>query len=173
MTGNNKAAWTPSRACVSLALALLAAGCSPPERPLVAIGKGSNAEIWALLRTCSDDDPLREVVIGRSEETGETVEPGALEGWSARPSGSVKGETQFSLFTLPKDWRGDVVSATKLASEGDYSVSFAVGPNETVRYKGVVRFTAADVEGLAPGQWWADGKAMSRAEFRTLANDSC
>jgi hypothetical protein len=50
---------------------------------------------------------------------------------------------------------------------------FIVGANETVRYKALTWFTQADVEGLAPGQWWADGKAMSRAEFRAQADDAC
>ncbi|MCX4641494.1 hypothetical protein [Streptomyces sp. NBC_01446] len=51
-------------------------------------------------------------------------------------------------------------------------MSFFVGPNDIVRYKGVTWFTRADVEGLSPGQWWADGKATSRAEFRAQADDA-
>ncbi|MGW6273857.1 MULTISPECIES: hypothetical protein [unclassified Streptomyces] len=162
-----------TRAGMSVTFVLLVAGCSPPERPLVAIGKGPDAEIWALLRTCSDDDPLREVELSRYDEKGDAVEPGALGDWSARPSGPINGEKRVSLFRLPRGWQGEAVSAVKLASKGEYSMSFTVGPDEVVRYKGVVHFTAADVRSLAPGQWWADGKAMSRAEFRATADDAC
>ncbi|MEU1039645.1 hypothetical protein ACFYP4_12875 [Streptomyces sp. NPDC005551] len=170
MTGNNKAARTLSRGGAAIALALLAGGCSPAERPLVAIGKGADGDVRALLRPCSDDDPIREVVFLRSNDR---VDRAAQDGWSIQPLGSVTGEQEFSLFSLPKGWQGKAGSVTKLASDGDYSMRFIVGANETVRYKGLTRFTQADVEGLPPGQWWADGKAMSRAEFRAQADDAC
>ncbi|RFC70912.1 hypothetical protein [Streptomyces sp. AcE210] len=173
MTSNNKTARTLSRVGVTVALALLVVGCSPAERPLVAIGKGPDGDVRALLRPCSDDDHVREVVFLRSDERGDRADRAALDGWSAQPPGSVTGEQEFSLFSPPKGWLGKAGSVTKLASGGDYSVGFVVGPDEIVRYKGLTRFTGADIEGLAPGQWWADGKAMSRAEFRAQADDAC
>ncbi|MFD0035908.1 hypothetical protein ACWGDS_44225 [Streptomyces sp. NPDC055059] len=152
---------------------MLAASCSPAERPLVGIGRGPDGDIRVLLRPCSDDDPIREVVFCRSYEKGDKVDPEALDDWSAQPPGSATGEQEFSLFSLPEGWQGKVGFATKLEPGWDYSVSFFVGPNDIVRYKGVTWFTRADVEGLSPGQWWADGKAMSRAEFRAQADDAC
>ncbi|WP_307132419.1 hypothetical protein [Streptomyces aurantiacus] len=173
MTGNDKTARTLCRAGATVVLVLLAVGCSPAERPLVALGKGPDGDVRVLLRPCSDDDPVREVMFLGSDEKGDGVDRPARDGWSDRPPGSVTGEQEFSLFDLPKGWQGKAGSVTKLASDGDYSVSFVVGPNDTVRYKGLARFTRADVVGLASGQWWADGKAMSRAEFRAQADDAC
>ncbi|MGC5566944.1 hypothetical protein ACPYPG_29340 [Streptomyces sp. FR-108] len=173
MTSDTKTARTLLRAGVIVVLALLAAGCSPAERPLVAIGKGPDGDVRALLRPCSDDDAIREVVLLRTDEKGGKVDPAALDHWSARPPRSVTGEQELSLFGPPESWQSKAVSATKLASHGDYSVSFVVGPDDIVRYKGRTSFTRADVAGLAPGQWWADGRAMSRAKFREQADDAC
>ncbi|MFE9685783.1 hypothetical protein [Streptomyces sp. NPDC006285] len=182
MAGDNRTARTLFGAGVAVALALLVGGCSPAERPLVAIGKGPAGDVRALLRPCSDDDPVREVVLLRNDEErgkeggekGGEADPAVLDHWSGRPPGPATGEQEFSLLSLPKGWRGGGAgSATKLASDGNYSLSFVVGPDDTVRYKGVTRFTRADVEDLAPGQWWADGRAMSRAEFRKQADDAC
>ncbi|WP_330279227.1 hypothetical protein OHO83_09775 [Streptomyces sp. NBC_00569] len=173
MTSNNKTARTLSWTGATVALALFAAGCSPPERPLVAIGRGQDGNIRALLRPCSDDDPIQEVGLVKNDKKGDKVDPAALDYWSAQPPAAATGEQEFSLFGLPKGWQGKAVSATKLAPDRDYSVWFVVGPNDTVRYKGVAWFTRADVEGLSPGQWWADGKAMSRSEFRAQADDAC
>ncbi|MGW0605099.1 hypothetical protein [Streptomyces sp. NPDC002640] len=39
-------------------------------------------------------------------------------------------------------------------------------------YSGHVRFTAADLVSLSPGQVWADDRAMSAADFDELV-DSC
>ncbi|WP_406102784.1 hypothetical protein OG698_10355 [Streptomyces sp. NBC_01003] len=173
MTSNSKTARTLSRAGVTVALALLATGCSPPERPLVAIGRGPDGDVRTLLHPCSDDDRIREVVLLRIDEKGDKADPANLGDWSAQLPGTASGDQEFSVFSLPKDWQGTAGSATTLAPDRDYSVWFVVGPNDTVRYKGVTSFTRADVEGLPPGQWWADGKAMSRAEFRAHADDAC
>ncbi|MFC8130753.1 hypothetical protein [Streptomyces sp. NPDC057302] len=173
MISDHKTARTLSRVGATAVLALLAAGCSPPEHPLVAIGKGPDGDVRALLRPCSQDDHPRKVELFGSDEKDGKGDSTVLDYWSAQPPGSVTGEQEFSLFELPKGWRDDAGSATKLASGGDYSVSFVVGRGDTVRYKGRAIFTRADVEGLAPGQWWADGKAMSRAQFREQADDAC
>ncbi|MYW66343.1 hypothetical protein GTY65_20120 [Streptomyces sp. SID8379] len=172
MNSDSRTARTLSRAGAVVALALLAGGCSPPELPLVAVGKGPDGDVRALLRPCSDD-ALREVVLLRIDEKGDEADPAALDHWSARPPGTATGEQELSLFRLPKGWHGKAGSATKLAPGRDYSMWFVVGPDDTVRYKGTVDFTRADVEGLAPGRWWADGKAMSRTEFRARADDAC
>lgn len=42
-----------------------------------------------------------------------------------------------------------------------------------VKYRGVGYFKAANVERLAPGQWWVDDKVMNRAQFREHADDAC
>lgn len=173
MTSRNKTARTLSRAGVAVALVLLAAGCSPAERPLVAIGRGPDGDVRALLRPCSDDDPIREVLLLRSDEKGDGADPATLDDWSAQLPGTATGEQEFSLFSLPDGWQGEAGSATELAPDRDYSVRFVVGPDDTVRYKGLTRFTRADVESLSPGQWWAGGKAVSRAEFRARADESC
>ncbi|MET8228363.1 hypothetical protein [Streptomyces sp. NPDC005301] len=173
MISHIKRARTLSRGGAVVALALLAAGCSPAERPLVAIGKGTDGDVRALLRPCSDGDAIQEVVFLRSDEKGDTADRAAQDGWSIHPIGSVTGEQEFSLFKLPTGWQGKADSVTKLASEGDYSVRFIVGANQTVRYKALTRFTQADIESLAPGQWWCDGRAMSRAEFLAQVDDAC
>jgi len=174
VTRNDTTARTLFRGGAAIALALLAVGCSPAERPLVAVGRGADGDVRVLLRPCADGDPIREVVFLRSDEKGDGADRAALDGWSTRPPGSVTGEQEFSLFGPPKAWRGSTAGpVTRLASDGDYSVRFTVGADETVRYKALTHFTRADVESLAPGQWWADGKAMSRAEFREQADDAC
>lgn len=173
MNRNNKPARTLSRAGVPVALALLAVGCSPPELPLVAVGRGPGGDIQALLRPCSDDAPIQQVEILRIDEKGDAADPAALGDWSARPSETATGEQKISLLSLPENWHGPSGSATKLAPGRTYSLWFVVGPNRTVRYKGIIHFTRADVESLSPGQWWADGKAMSTAAFRAQADDAC
>ncbi|MGW7263813.1 hypothetical protein [Streptomyces sp. NPDC054842] len=173
MTGNNRRACTLFRGGVATALVLLAVGCSPAERPLVAIGKGADGDVRALLRPCADGDSIREVLFLGRDEKSDKAHRASQEGWSIHPIDPVTGEQEFSLFSLPTGWQGEAGSVTKLAAEGDYSVSFTVGANETVRYKGVTSFTQADIESLALGQWWSDGKAMSRAEFLAQADDAC
>ncbi|MCX4641495.1 hypothetical protein [Streptomyces sp. NBC_01446] len=106
MTSYDKTARTPPRAAVTVALAVLAAGCSPAECPLVGIGRGPDGDIRVLLRPCSDDDPIREVVFCRSYEKGDKVDPAAPDDWSAQPPGSATGEQEFSLFSLPEGWAG-------------------------------------------------------------------
>ncbi|MFI6875583.1 hypothetical protein ACIBL6_19285 [Streptomyces sp. NPDC050400] len=160
-----------------MALSLLTTGCSPPELQLVAVGKGPHGDVLALLRPCSNAAHMEEVSIQHVAEEADGADPEALDGWSARPPQSVTGEQQISLYQPPKNWHGAAQPASKLSSAGFYSVDFIIGRKDAqsiiVKYRGIGTFKAVDVDGLAPGQWWADGKVMSRAQFREHADDVC
>lgn len=163
----------------AVALALLTAGCSPPELQLVAVGQGPQGELRALLRPCSGAAHMEEVSIQHIADETDGADPEVLDGWSARPPRSVTGELEISLYAPPQNWHGAAQPARKLSAAGFYSVDFVIGRQETqprsivVKYRGIGRFEAADVEGLAPGQWWADGKVMSRTQFREHTDDVC
>lgn len=165
-------------------LALLAAGCSPPERPLVAVGTGPNGDVRVLLRPCGNAH-MEEVRVSHVNDGAHRADSEFLDGWTARPPQSVIGEQEISVYRPPKAWHGEVRTASKvgtakkLSSKGRYAVEFLIGRWSsqdrvtTVKYSGVNYFEAADIEGLAPGQWWADDQAMSRAEFQGQADDAC
>ncbi|MEV5607300.1 hypothetical protein [Streptomyces sp. NPDC052225] len=160
-----------------MALSLLAAGCSPPELQLVAVSKSPQGDVLALLRPCSSATHMEEVSIQHVADETVGAEPEALDHWSATPPQSITGEQQISLYEPPKNWHGPAQPARKLSSAGFYSVDFIVGRKDTqsiiVKYRGIGTFKAADIDGLAPGQWWADGKVMSRSQFREHADDIC
>lgn len=160
-------------------LSLLAAGCSPPERQLVAVGRGPEGDVRALLRPCSNATHMEEVSVQHVAEETDPADPEFLDGWSARPPRSVTGEQEISLYQPPENWRGTAHPASELSEAGFYAVEFVIGRESTqdrsivVEYRGIGSFEAADIARLAPGQWWADGKAMSRAQFREHAGDAC
>ncbi|WP_372348456.1 hypothetical protein [Streptomyces sp. KL116D] len=160
-----------------MALSLLTAGCSPPELQLVAVGKGPQGDVRALLRPCSNATHMEEVSILHVADETDRGDPEVLGDWSARPPRSVTGEQEISLYQPPKNWHGVEQKPRKLSAAGFYSVEFVIGRKDkqsiVVKYQGIGRFEAADVEGLAPGQWGADGKVMSRAQFREHADDVC
>ncbi|MEV5605802.1 hypothetical protein AB0L33_30645 [Streptomyces sp. NPDC052299] len=174
MTGSGKWAGVLPRAAVAVGLALLTAGCSPPEHPLVAVGRAPDGDIRALLRPCSDEDAFGEVSLLRDEDKGGRATSTDLGAWTARPPGSVTGEQEFSLFRPPPDWAGKARPATGLASGPHYYLSFDVEKsNGAVQYEAITSFTSATLAKLKPGQWWVAGEAMSRAEFRKQADDAC
>ncbi|WP_420037668.1 hypothetical protein ACN2WE_40330 [Streptomyces sp. cg28] len=160
-------------------LAALAVGCTPPERPLVAVGRGTDGDLRAVLRPCSDGAHMAEVSIWHVAEESGRSDPGVLKGWSVRPPDSVTGEQEIGVYQPPRNWRGAARPATTLSTDGFYAVEFVVGRESpehgdiVVKYRGVARFEAAEVERLAPGQWWVDGKVMNRAQFREHADDAC
>ncbi|MET8471999.1 hypothetical protein ABZY90_22070 [Streptomyces sp. NPDC006422] len=155
---------------VTAALALLATGCSPPQLPLVAIGKGPHGDVRALLHPCGGDRMQRIELLGGSQDEEDDT---AVDGWSSRPPTSATGEQEISLLSPPSDWQGTARPVSRLTKSWSYSVSFVVGPDNTVRYEGIAYFTSADIDRLAPGQWWADGEPLSRAAFRSKADDAC
>ncbi|MHC5264321.1 hypothetical protein ACYSUO_41165 [Streptomyces sp. UC4497] len=160
-------------------LASLTAGCSPPELPLVAIGRGPDGDVRALLMPCSHGTHMEEVSVRHIDDDTDRVDAEVLDGWSARPPRAVTGEQEINVYHPPEGWHGKVRPARKLSANGFYAVEFVVGrwsPKERatlVEYRGVNRFAAADIEGLGPGQWWADDKAMSRAEVQKHVDDAC
>ncbi|MGW2341283.1 hypothetical protein [Streptomyces sp. NPDC001661] len=161
---------------------LLTAGCSPPELPLVAVGKGPDGDVRVLLHPCSGGTHMEEVSVLHVDGDTDRADADAdvLDAWTARPPRSVTGEQEISVYHPPKDWPGRMrPSAKKLSADGFYAVEFVIGrwlPKEhatVVKYRGVNRFEAADIDGLAPGQWWADDEVMSRAQFQKHAGDAC
>ncbi|MFZ3566575.1 hypothetical protein ACOKM5_06335 [Streptomyces sp. BH097] len=162
---------TLSASGVAVALTLLAAGCSPPQLALVAIGKGADRDVRALLRPCADDDRYRVSVTAALKD--EPTDTAVLDGWGTRPSASITGEQEISLFRPPRSWIDTPGSATQLAPGVDYFVHFFVGHGDTVRYSGFTAFERADLKRLSPGQWLVDGKTMTRAEFETHVDDVC
>ncbi|MFJ8896912.1 hypothetical protein ACIRCZ_20180 [Leifsonia sp. NPDC102414] len=160
-------------------VAVLATGCSPPELPLVAVGRGPGGDLRAVLRPCSDASHMEEVSIWHVANKSGRVDPGVLDGWSARPPQSVTGEQEISLYRPPRDWHGKARSAKVLSPVGFYAVEFVIGKRSVsdgdvlVKYSGINYFKVADIGRLAPGQWWVDGKVMNRTQFRDHADDAC
>lgn len=172
VTRYDRAARMGCGAAAAVALASLVAGCSPAERPLVAIGRGADGDVRVLLHPCSDD-AIREIVLLGVDGKGAGAGTEGLGDWSAHPPGGATGDQEFSLFRPPERWGAHPGPATGLAPRRDYSLRFVVGPGDTVRYKAVTRFTRADIGKLPSGKWWVDGKAVSREEFRKQADDAC
>ncbi|WP_338692732.1 hypothetical protein V2W30_00775 [Streptomyces sp. Q6] len=122
---------------------------------------------------------MEEISIRHVDGDTDRVDAEALDDWSARPPQSVTGEQEISVYHPPKSWHVKVRPARKLSADGFYAVEFVVGrwsPEEratVVKYRGVNRFEATDIDTLEPGQWWADDRTMSRAQFDKHANDAC
>ncbi|WP_328631338.1 hypothetical protein [Streptomyces sp. NBC_00356] len=122
---------------------------------------------------------MEEVSIRHIDDDADRVDAEVLDGWSARPPRAVAGEQEISVYHPPEDWHGKVRPARTLSANGFYAVEFVIGRWSQeervtlVKYRGVNRFEAEDIEGLDPGEWWADDEAMNRAEFQKHADDAC
>jgi hypothetical protein len=90
-------------------------------------------------------------------------------GWDADGRNRV---TDFPLFSPPAEWRAKVSGPQTLRPGHDYKLLFG-DPDDSYAYAGIVRFRAGYLEGLVPGEVWADDRAMPREEFEELADDAC
>ncbi|MGW1026229.1 hypothetical protein ACWD4J_21480 [Streptomyces sp. NPDC002577] len=149
------------------------AGCSPAERPLIAVYAAQGGEIRARLRACPDSAITSLELMRLGDKKSGSTEPKGTKYWTGRPPEPLEGEKDISLTSLPTDWRADVLGTAGLTPGKSYALDFTSGKGDNVEYRGVATFSTSDIEKLAPGQVWADGKSMSLKAFREQADDSC
>ncbi|MGW0706855.1 hypothetical protein ACWD4G_12985 [Streptomyces sp. NPDC002643] len=155
----------------AFAVAVGVSGCSPEELALAAVTVGEDGVPRALLRPCGDDGYLGPTLTGwkgSDEDEPGDGEPDATV-WKAK--GERSGDAEFPLFSPPGEWDVEREGEQRLVSTHTYRLGF--GHYDDRHYNGSVVFTVADLEGLAPGRVWADGRGMSLGEFEGLAEGAC
>lgn len=163
---------------VACVLGLLS-GCTPADLPLVAVWLRSDGEPLARLQPCGGGHvtqvSLRSWGEGREEQEpdGDGAWPSEDpdSGWHMWESVNI-GRTTFRLFAPPPSWHVETTGTQALRPGRTYALSFH-GPRGGDPYDGHVYFTQRDLESLAPGQVWADGRPMSGDAFRELADEMC
>ncbi|MFF8847065.1 hypothetical protein ACF08N_30855 [Streptomyces sp. NPDC015127] len=147
---------------------LLLTGCSPEQKPLVAVRLDAEGTAQVLLRPCDGDDRVRgpQLVVtpAGEERTGDNES-----GWDADGRNRI---ADFPLFAPPAEWKAKVSGPQTLRPGYDYDLRFG-DPDNTYAYIGVVHFRAPYLQALEPGEVWADDRAMPREEFEELADDAC
>ncbi len=184
-------------ACLTLGLTMVS-GCSPPDRPLVAVRNGNDGQPVAELRPCEGGEILSGMRLGswtldegeaaveeaplgsigpsstsRHAATGtdDPDEDQALEedsGWEAWGA-TNHGGVVFPLFSPPPEWRVQTFGRQTLLPDRTYALRF----HGAGGYMAHVYFTADDLASLQPGQVWADDRAMSAGDFGELVDDKC
>ena len=150
----------------TVAGAVLLSGCGAELLSLVAVRQVAIGAPEALLRPCGDD-----LITGLSL-TGTHDDPEQnLSGWEAKDE-RRGADAEFPLFSPPAAWHATPVGKQRLVAGYAYELAFGKAEPD-YDYTGTVTFTAEDLAALAPGQVWADGRAMSLGEFEKLAEDSC
>ncbi|GGW74678.1 hypothetical protein GCM10010503_60420 [Streptomyces lucensis JCM 4490] len=147
---------------------LLLSGCGAVDLPLAGVRAGADGTPYAVLRPCGDDAYRGPYLEGRARGAGDGP---VTTGWDTRKKG-LHGDTGFPLFAPPEDWKARHRGARRLLPRHRYVLGFGhyvTGDS----YNAVVEFTTEQIARLGPGRVWADGRAMSLAEFERLAADSC
>ncbi|MEY2246500.1 hypothetical protein [Streptomyces sp. BF23-18] len=159
-------------ACTALTLTTMV-GCSPPERPLVAIYAAQGGEVRALLRACPNSAVTSMTLMRMDGKESAGAATQGVEYWVGAPPEPLKGEQDISLVSLPADWGASRLGTGELTAGAFYSLNFTSGHDDSVDYHGIGGFRTSDIEKLDPGDVWADGKSMSLKEFRKKADGSC
>ncbi|MEU9170195.1 hypothetical protein AB0D34_20720 [Streptomyces sp. NPDC048420] len=146
----------------------LLSGCGAEILPLVAVRVDGEGRAQAVIRPCGDD-PVHGVSLSGAPDEDESGD--VLSGW--RVPGKLRAaDAEFPLFSPPAAWHAQAIGPQRPVSAYTYELGFGKGES-TYEYTGSVTFRARDLATLAPGQVWADDRAMSLGEFEELAEGSC
>ena len=155
---------------VALAAAAVLAGCSPPHLNLIAVYVGDDGKPWVMMAACGSDRIASAHVMSEAEP-GAAPPAGLESGWVGWwTEAGARGGT-FPLFEPPASWHSKPMGEQRLLAGRTYWAQFR-SPDDGVYY-GEAYFTEDDLAGLAPGEVWADGRAMSRGAFRKVRDDAC
>ncbi|MFF8840818.1 hypothetical protein [Streptomyces sp. NPDC015130] len=172
------------------AVMLASAGCSPAQRPLVAVHVDERGVAHALLRSCDDDGRVRgpalHGTVPRPTPTSEDVsspEGAAPEG--AAPEESAVAEpwigwealgtheaADFPLFEPPSSWAAEARGPRSPQPGRSYELSFA-DPDDSYAYTGTVTFDAGQLAKVRPGDVLTLRGTMTKEEFEDLAREAC
>ncbi|WP_123954032.1 hypothetical protein [Streptomyces nigra] len=151
---------------------LMAAGCGPPDHPLIAVYSTQGGEVRVRLRPCPGSAVTSVKVIRLGGEPSGKAAPPGLDYWLGAPPKPMKGEQDLDLSSLPADWRARQKGTGGLTA-GRYTLRFTSGHRNSVDYRGETTFRPADLNKLGPGEVLTGGKVMSLKEFRKKADESC
>ncbi|WP_369249396.1 hypothetical protein [Streptomyces sp. R41] len=165
----------------------LLSGCSPAALSLSAVWLGRDGQPVVAVRPCDGDHATNLNLSSWAEDAyiedkknggvvpnpSSTASPGQVNTRWSVGSGVEIGRTTFPLFSPPSAWHTQKTGQQRLLPGRSYSLHFMGARQSWDPYDGYLTFSAADLASLRPGQVWADGRAMSRAEFDDLVDDQC
>ncbi|MEU7282911.1 hypothetical protein AB0A69_29650 [Streptomyces sp. NPDC045431] len=166
------------------ALLLSVTGCSPEQRPLVAVYVDQRGVPYALLRSCDDDGRVRgpglRGTLARGTEGAAPdeargsapAEPLAEDSWTGWDTRGHHEAADFPLFAPPSSWSAETRGPQSLQPAHSYELAFA-DPDDSYAYTASVTFDARELAALPTGQVLTGQGAMPSGAFEDLARQAC